>query len=150
MVVLSPVQPPLAEQVSELVELQVSVVDPPLLTNSSAALSATVGCGAGFTWTNTEPLMDPPSPVQVSVKVVFAVSVPVVSLPETDRAPDQPSLAWQPVTFVDDQFNVVESPESIIESAALTLTVGAGGGGALTVTVTLAVSSPPLPEQVRV
>ena len=95
LVVLLPVQPPLAVQLFTLAELQVSVVGLPLSISGSAALSETVGEGAsgsvspgsegGFTGsvsagvgffvivastvTVTEAVSLPPLPEQINVKV---------------------------------------------------------------------------------
>jgi len=60
-----------------LVELQVSVDAPPLATLVGSAVSVTVGGGA-TTPTVTRRMVLPPTPEQVRVKVVLAVSGPVL------------------------------------------------------------------------
>ena len=59
------VQPPLAEQEVALVELHVSVEDPPAAMLEGLALTVTVGCGT--TVTVAKPLPEPPVPLQVIV-----------------------------------------------------------------------------------
>ena len=58
-------QPPVAVQEVALVELQVSVEDPPLTTLVGFAVSVAVG-GGGVTVTVAEAPVLPPGPVQVS------------------------------------------------------------------------------------
>ena len=77
-----PVHPLEAVQVFAFVEDQVSSDLPPLLTVVGVALIVTVGSGA-VTVTVAEFAALPPAPVQESVKVVVAVSVPVAVLPLT-------------------------------------------------------------------
>jgi hypothetical protein len=72
-----PLQPPEAVQDVALVELQVSVDDPPLAIVVSPAVSATVGAGAMLTVAVVGVLV-PPTPVQVNEYVVLAVRVPVL------------------------------------------------------------------------
>jgi hypothetical protein len=61
---LSPDQPPEAVQVVAFVEDQVSIENPPLVTDVGFAASDTVGAG-GNTVTATVALALPPEPVQV-------------------------------------------------------------------------------------
>lgn len=103
-----PVQPPLAVQAVAFVAVQDKSVDAPGATVLSVAVMDTVGAGAASTFTEAASDAVPPGPVQVSMKVVACVSVPVVSLPSSDFEPDQPSLATQAVAFVADQVNVVD------------------------------------------
>ena len=77
----------------------------------------------------------PPEPVQLSEKVLRAVSGPMDSEPLLARFPVQPPLAVQPLALLADQVSEVPAPESMRESAALKVTVGAGA--ALTATVWL-------------
>ena len=69
------------------------------------------------------------------MKVLVAVSAPVVSLPEVGLAPDQPPEAIQLVALVDDQVSVEVPPEATVVGLALKETGGAGVAG-VTVTVT--------------
>ena len=70
-----PDQPPEAVQVVALVLDQVRVVVPPLLVLVGLAVSATVGAGVDDdTVTVAELLALPPPPVQVSEKVLVALS----------------------------------------------------------------------------
>jgi hypothetical protein len=68
----------------------------------------------------------PPSPEQVIVKDVAAVSAPVLCEPLTGSAPLQPPLAMQLEAFADCQVNMVESPLAMLVSAALSDTLGVG------------------------
>ena len=113
LVALLPVQPPLAVQVVASVEFQVSVVEPPLSTSASAAVSETVGDCAALTCTVTDALAEPPEPEQVKVKVVSDASGPTPSLPAVCLDPDQPLPAVQLLALVELQVSDVESPLSI-------------------------------------
>jgi hypothetical protein len=62
---LSPDQPPEAVQVVAFVEDQVSIENPPLVTDVGFAASDTVGGTGGDTVTVTVALALPPEPVQV-------------------------------------------------------------------------------------
>lgn len=141
-----PLQPPEALQEVAFVEDQVRVELLPLATVLGFALSDTVGTGCV-----TETVADcealPPVPVQVSVKVVLAFSVPVDCVPLTARLPLQPPLAVQEVALVADQLSVDALPEVIDDGLALMLTVGAA---AEAVTVALCAAVPPGPVQVSV
>jgi hypothetical protein len=64
-----------------LVEDQVRVEDPPLVTDVELAVSDTVGAG-GMTVTVVDALPVPPGPVQASVNVPVLVSAPLDWLPE--------------------------------------------------------------------
>jgi len=77
---------------------------------------------------------------------VFAVSVPVDSVPEAALAPDQPPEAVHEVAFVDDQARAEAVPLGTNAGVAVNDTVGAGR----MVTVTEALALPPAPVQVRV
>ena len=90
-------------------EDQVSVDDPPLVTDVGFAENDTVG-GGGDTVTVADALCAPPNPVQVRLKVPLLVSTPEVSLPEVALAPDQPPEAVQDVAFVEDQISVDDAP----------------------------------------
>ena len=62
-----PDQPPEAVQLLALVEDQLSIADPPLLTVVGLALRLTVGLPGAETLTVTDWLALPPGPLQVSV-----------------------------------------------------------------------------------
>jgi hypothetical protein len=64
-----------------LVEDQVRVEDPPLVSDVGLAVSDTVGAG-GMTVTVAEALPVPPGPVQARVNVLVIVSAPLDWLPE--------------------------------------------------------------------
>ena len=70
-----PLQPPEAVQEVALVELQVSVDDPPPAIVVGFAVSVTVGTGAIVTVADAAVLV-PPAPVQVNEYVVLAVRPP--------------------------------------------------------------------------
>jgi hypothetical protein len=77
LVALLPIQPPVAVQEVALVELHVSVDEPPLATVVGFAVSVTVGAGTTETAAVTTPLV-PPTPLQVNVYDVVAMMAPVV------------------------------------------------------------------------
>ena len=149
-VALVPDQPPEAVQEVALVEDQLRVEAPPLVTEVGFAVSDTVGSGgAAVTVTVADALALPPAPVQVRVKLPFAVRAPVDWLPEVALVPDQPPEAVQEVALVEDQVRV-EAPPLVTEVGfAVSETVGTGGA-AVTVTVADALALPPAPVQVRV
>lgn len=117
------------------------------------ALRLRVGAGSGggaeVTETLVVRLMEPPGPVQVSWKLLFEFRGPVFSLPDVDRLPDQPPLAWQLVALLLDQVSRVLEPLVTLLGLALRLRAGAGSGAASTVTRKVALSLPPGPVQVR-
>ena len=76
------------------------------------AVSVSVGAGGADTVTVTRFDALPPSPVQVSVKVVVVVSGPVDSDPLIGLLPLQPPLAVQTVAFLVDQDRVAAPPTS--------------------------------------
>lgn len=124
-----PVQPPEAVQLVALVELQVSVEDPPLATLAGFAVSVTDGGGGGaetVTVADCEAL--PPGPVQSSVNVVVAVRLPVEVDPLVGSAPLQPPEAVQPVASVELQVSVEAVPLETVAGFAVSVTVGNGGG----------------------
>ena len=136
-VALVPDQPPEAVQEVALVEDQVSVEAPPLVTEVGLAVSDTVGTGGGGGGAVTMTVADvpalPPAPVQVRVKLPFAVSAPVDWLPEVALVPDQPPEAVQLVALVEDQVSVELAPLAIICGLALSITVGAPGAATVTI-----------------
>jgi hypothetical protein len=86
--------------------------------------------GALWRSTFTARCIEPPGPVQASVKVVAAVMGPTLWLPlGTDFEPGQPAtppLAVQPVALLVLQLSVLEPPLATDAGVAERLTVGAG------------------------
>jgi hypothetical protein len=110
------------------------------------ALSVTAGAGwVTVTFAVCAPV--PPGPVQVKVKAVLAVRLPVDCEPPTALAPDQPPEATQDVAFLDDQDNVEAAPRAIVVGEADRLTLGTVD---CTDTVADCEAVPPFPVQVRV
>ena len=73
-----PDQAPEAVQEVALVDDHERVLEAPLVTDVGLALRDTVGAGDGaFTVTLTDLLVLPPAPLQLRLKVLLAVSVPV-------------------------------------------------------------------------
>ena len=141
-----PDQPADAVQLLALLDDQLSIADPPLLTVWGFALRPTVGGSEIFTVTDLLAL--PPGPLQRSVKVVVALSAPVLALPLAGRLPDQPPEAMQLLALVEDQLSIAAPPLLTVSGLALRLTVGLTG--VETVTVTDWVALPPGPPQVSV
>jgi hypothetical protein len=111
------------------VDDQVSVDEPPLVTEVGLAVSDTVGAEGGgrepATVTCAEALESPPRPVQVMENVLLAVRTPVDSLPEDAFAPDHAPEALHVVAFVDDHVSIDEPPPLIDAGSAARETVGA-------------------------
>ena len=124
-----PVQPPEAVQLVALVELHVSVEEPPLATLVGFAVSVTDGGGGGAE-TVTVAVCDalPPGPVQSSVNEVVAVRLPVDVDPLVGSAPLQPPEAVQPVASLELQVSVEAEPLATVAGFAVSVTVGSGGG----------------------
>ena len=141
-----PDQPADAVQLLALLDDQLSIADPPLLTVVGLALRPTVG--GAETLTVTDWLALPPGPLQASVNVVVPLSAPVLVLPLVGSLPDQPPEAVQLLALVEDQFSIADPPRLTVVGLALRLTVGLTGAETLTVTDRLAL--PPGPLQVSV
>jgi len=109
-VALVPDQPPEAMHDVALVEDQVRVADPPLLTDSGLAVRDTVGAGVAVTVTVADAFCVPPAPVQDRLNVLVLVSAPVEPLPDVALAPDQPPEAAHDVAFVEDHVSVDDPP----------------------------------------
>jgi hypothetical protein len=141
-----PLQPPLAVQAFALAVVQLSEVEPPLVTVVGVAVNVIVGAAGGVTVTLTDCVAAPPAPVQVSVKVELAVSPLRGSEPLTTLVPLQPPLAVQLVAFDELQVSVADPPRVTVVGAAVSVTDGAVAD----VTVTFAdwVAEPPGPVQV--
>jgi hypothetical protein len=132
LIALLPDQPPAAVQAVVLVDDQVSVVVPPLLTVLGAAERLTVGAGV-LTDTVADCAALPPVPVQVSPKVALAVIAPVDCEPLTALLPDHAPEALHEVALAETQVKVELLPFATVLGLALMLTVAVGFG--LTVTV---------------
>jgi hypothetical protein len=85
---LVPDQPPEAVQEVALLADHVRVLEKPAVTAVGSADSVTVG--GPLTMTVALAVPEPPPPTQTNVKVVFAVSAALVSLPAVALVPDQP------------------------------------------------------------
>jgi len=109
-----PDQPPAAVQEVAPVDDQVSVDDPPLTTDEGFAEIDTVGTGGGggvpAMLTGTDALPLPFGPVQVSEKLLLALSGPVDWLPEVALVPDQAPAAEHDVAFVAFHVSVEDAP----------------------------------------
>jgi hypothetical protein len=108
--------------------------------------SARLTVGGGTTVTVFESLPVPPTPVQVSVNVVFAASALLVSVPLVALEPDQPPDALHELAFVLVQESCVVAPLAMVAVLKVTLTVG----GPTTATDFASLPVPPGPVQVRV
>jgi hypothetical protein len=149
---LLPLHPPLAVQLVALVELQVSVVDPPAATVDGVAVSVTEGIVGCVTVTLTDCVADPPAPLQVSANAELEVNAPVEAVPEDALLPLQLPDATHELASVEDQVRVADAPEASVDGDTARVTVGAGGavGGCVTLAVTVWPAVPPAPEQVNV
>jgi hypothetical protein len=131
-VAFSPDQPPEAVQEVALVEDHVRVDTPPLAMEIGFAVIETVGAGGGggvaVTLTWADALALPPSPLQVSEKVLLVLSAPVDWLPEVALEPDHPPEAVQDDALVEDHVSVDAPPLTTDVGFAVSDTVGAGGG----------------------
>jgi hypothetical protein len=112
----------------------------------AVGFSARLTVGAGTTVTVFESLLEPPTPVQVSVNVVFVASALLVSLPLVPLESDQPPDALQELAFVLVQESFVVAPLAIVAGFKVRLTVG----GPTTATDFASLPVPPGPVQVSV
>lgn len=140
-----PDQAPEAEQDVALEEVQLSVELVPLAMVLGAAEIEIEG-GTALTDTVADWAAAPPSPVQVNVKVVLAVSAPEDCELLTALVPDHPPEAEHEVAFFAAQVSVVEAPEVTVLGLAVSVTDGAE---AETVTVADCVAEPPVPVHVN-
>jgi len=122
---LLPDQAPDAEQLVALVDDQVNVVEPPDCTEVGFALSVTLGAGAMETV--RLPLLVPPGPVQVKVKVLVLLMGPTDCDPLAPLLPDQAPDAVQLSALVADQFKVVLLPAATVDGFADSVIAGAEG-----------------------
>jgi hypothetical protein len=127
-VAFDPVQLPDAVHDVAFVELQVSVLLPPLLTDIGEAESETVGAGV-------EPVPDtvtvvlacavrPLLPVQVRVYVREALSAPVPWLPDSALSPLHPPDAVHDTARELDHVSVLLAPALTVDGLADSVTVG--------------------------
>jgi hypothetical protein len=125
-----PFTPPEALQEVALLEDQRRVVLPFELTFVLSAERETLGFWTWFaTFIVTESLSDPALLVQVRLKVVLFVRLPVLKDPDVAFKPDQPFVppeALQEVAFVEDQRMVVFPPKFKFVLSAERETVGFG------------------------
>jgi hypothetical protein len=138
-----PFQPPEALHEVALLDDQVKVALPPLLTVEGFALNVTVGV-AFATATVADCEAVPPLPWQVSMYVCWAVRLPVACVPLVDWLPDQPPEAVHELALVADHDKVEALPLITVLGLALSETVGAAE---LTLTVADCVALPPAPVQ---
>ncbi len=139
---------PDAVQALALVDDQVSVVPFPLVTVLGLAVSETVGAG-WVTETVAVWLAVPPGPVQDRVKVELALSAPVLWVPLSGSAPDQPPDAVQALAWLADQVRLALPPLITVLGLAVSAIVGAGAGE-VTETVADWAALPPGPAQLNV
>jgi hypothetical protein len=144
---LAPDHAPEAVQVVALVDAQANVAAVPLETVLGDAVKATVGEG-DVTDTVVDWLALPPAPVQVRVKVAFALRAPVDCEPLRDFAPDHAPEAVQEEALAVVQVRVELPPRVTVLGLALSEIEAVGA--AVTVTVVDWLALPPAPLQVRV
>jgi hypothetical protein len=134
-----PLQPSEAVHAVAFVELQFSVVAAPLTSETGLAVSAIVGGGAATAVTVTVEIagLVPAAPVHVSVKLVVALSGPVLALPLVGSAPLQPPEAEHAVVLVELHISEAALPIGTVVGFAFSVAIGAG---AVTVIVTAAVA----------
>ena len=121
-----PDQAPEAVQLVALVLDHVSVDAPPLATLVGEALSVNPGAGRGAETATValRGLALPPGPLQLSVKVEFAVSEPVEAVPLVALLPDQAPDARQLVALVLDHVSVDDPPLTMVVGEATRVSVG--------------------------
>ena len=145
-----PLQPAEAVHAVAFVELHFSVVTAPLTTEAGLAVSAIVGGGVDTAVTVTVEAagLVPAAPAHVSVKLVVALSGPVLALPFVGSAPLQPPEAVHAVVFAELHASVAALPICTVMGFAFSVAVG----GAVTAIVTAAVAgeAPVAPAQLSV
>jgi hypothetical protein len=122
-----PVQLPEAVQDVAFVELHVSVLLDPLLTDMGDADNETVGAGVDPPETVTVVLACAVRPlplVHVSVYVAVAVNAPVLWLPERGFEPLHAPEAMHDAVRLLDHVNVLDAPELMVLGLAESVTVG--------------------------
>jgi hypothetical protein len=120
-------QSPEATQLSTLLLVQLSVVEPSYATPDGLADKLTEGAEGKETLMFTVSLTLPPNPLQVSEKLLSDVRALIVWEPVVALAPDQSPEAVQLLTLVLLQLNVVEPFMITLEGLAEIETVGVDG-----------------------
>jgi hypothetical protein len=120
----APLQPPEAVHAVAFAELHISVAALPVCTVVGFAFSVAVGVTAIVTAAVAGEL--PVAPVQLSVKVVAALSAGVVKVPLVGSVPLQPPDAVHAVAFVELQLRVAVPPVSTLIVSAFSATLGDG------------------------
>ena len=146
LVASEPDQAPVAAQVDALLEDQVSVELPPLLTVLELAFSETAGAEL-VTVTVADCAAEPPGPVQVITYFVVALSATVSWVPLAASVPVQPPDAEQAAALVEDQVSLDAAPLWTVLGLALKLIEG---GVAVTATAADCDELPPAPVHVSV
>jgi hypothetical protein len=143
-----PLQSPEAVQLVALLADQASWERAPLTTKVGLAVKLSVGTGVPplVTFTVTERCVVPPAPLQARLKVLFAMSDAVCSLPDAALFPAHAPEAVQPVALLADQLNVERPPLATEVGLVLKLTTGAF----VTDTRTVRCVVPPVPVQASV
>lgn len=121
-VALSPDHAPEAAHELALVDDQVSIDVPPLVTVVGLAPSDTVGTAGGgdpTTTTVTDCVMAPPLPEHVKENAPLEVRGPVLCEPDVGFGPDQAPDAVHDEAFVEDQRSVDEPLPSTVVGSAL-------------------------------
>ena len=124
---LDPLQPPLAVQLVAFDELQVSVVDPPLVTVVGAAVSVTDGAFADVIVTFADCVAEPPGPVHVSANEEFEVSAPVEAEPGKRLASGPVARREQAVALAEVHVRIADEPDATVDGTAVSVTVGGCG-----------------------
>ncbi len=104
-----PLQPPEAVQLLAWSDCQLRMVVSPALSVVACAIRLTEGAGS-VTMTSADCEDAPPGPLQVSMKVVFAVSASIVTAPLTGFVPVHPPLASQESAPATLHLRVVPAP----------------------------------------
>jgi hypothetical protein len=145
LVASAPIQPPEAVQEVALVELQVSVEAPPLVTVVGFAVKVAVGAELTVIVAVAVVLV-PPGPAQVSEYDVFVLRAPVLRLPLIASAPVQPPEAVHAVALVELQVSVEALPAATMVGLAVSVAVGTGF---TVIAVVAAALVPPGPVQLN-
>jgi hypothetical protein len=145
-----PLQPPLAVQDVALVELQVSVEDPPPAIVVGYAVSAAVATGLGGVTVTVAVAggLVPPAPVHVNEYAMVAVRAAVVWVPLAAIVPLQPPEAVHDVALVELQVSVEVAPLAIGLGLAVSAAVGMGLAAVTATVAAAAVLVPPEPVQI--
>jgi hypothetical protein len=124
----TPLQPPEAVHDVALLELHVSVEDPPLGTVDGTAVNMAVGVIA------TEAVagvLVPPGPVQVSEYDVLELRAPVPWFPLLASTPLQPPEAVHDVALLELHLSVEDPPLGTVDGMAVNVAVGMTATGAV-------------------